>query len=137
MHLSSLTLCDQAWFYWNKQEHILVLAFPGADTFEEMAEDAATSNDTEIETLGGVDSKPANWNLAVDKTKNNWKVHRGYKEAYLSIRNTLLDIVYSVTKWSEDWSIIVAGHSDGGSLAALAAYDIATKKYTILVLILR
>jgi len=136
----NLDLLLQAWLYWhqngpNATDNVLVLAFPGTDVVDDLQEDVATSNDTATETLGDIDTSPSHTELLVDKTKNKWKVHKGYKEAYLSIRETLLDIVYSITNWSKDWLIIVTGHSLGGSLAGIAAYDMANLKYTILVLI--
>lgn len=134
-HPLILILCYQAWFYWNEAEKVLVLAFPGTETIEEMAEDAATGNNAATEKLGDIASEVSHPKLEVDIENSTSKVHKGYKDAYLSIRDILLDIVYSVTKWSKDWLIIVTGHSDGGSIAALAAYDIATKKYMMLALI--
>lgn len=99
--------------------------------------DTNTSNDTEEVEL------KANWasvSDSSDKTSQNndtLKVHKGFYTAYLSVRDTLLAILYSITNQFNKWSIIVTGHSLGGSLATLAAYDLATITYVILVLKLR
>eukprot|EP00210_Caulerpa_lentillifera_P002928 g2795.t1 len=51
-------------------------------------------------------------------------VSMGYWNAYISIRSTLLEIVYQMSEnWSEDWSIIVNGHSLGAALATICGFE--------------
>lgn len=125
----------QAWLYVNRDEQILVLAFPGTDTNED--QDVDTSADTRRVKLKTAWKRLSNSDLEAGNLGPSLKVHEGYKKAYLSVRNTLLDIVDSVTEWSTQWTIIVTGHSLGGSLATIAAYDLATITYVILLLLLR
>lgn len=56
------------------------------------------------------------------------QVHLGFKRAYSSIREALLEGIYSTTGWSDDWLIIVTGHSLGGSIATLASYELANRE---------
>lgn len=61
-------------------------------------------------------------------TESNSQVHLGFKRAYSSMREALLEGVYSTTGWSDDWLIIVTGHSLGGSLSTLASYELANRE---------
>jgi len=40
----------------------------------------------------------------------------------------LLEGIYSTTGWSDDWLIVVIGHSLGGAVATLAAYELANRE---------
>lgn len=49
-----------------------------------------------------------------------FKVHRGFYNAYMEVRNIILDKVYS-KEWKE---VVVVGYSHGGALCTLATQDI-------------
>jgi alpha-beta hydrolase superfamily lysophospholipase len=58
-------------------------------------------------------------------------VHSGFLGAYDSIKTKLFRIVDQVTasRSAEDpWVVFVTGHSLGGALATLAAYDVSRRK---------
>lgn len=55
-------------------------------------------------------------------------VHAGFRNAYDSIRESILRIVYDVTGWDKSWTVCVCGHSLGGALATLCAFEIANRK---------
>eukprot|EP00210_Caulerpa_lentillifera_P002847 g2721.t1 len=120
---SSMT---QAWIYGNLEKNILIVNFPGTDVSQ--WKDLMTNFDQSLTPLTEIVEddlilKPKN-------SSEDAKVHQGYSHAYLSIRDILLQILYSICKWEEKWLIITTGHSLGGSLASLAAYDIANRKIT-------
>ena len=54
-------------------------------------------------------------------------VHRGFLEAYDSVRATLFSLAEKITSKSSDWTIYLTGHSLGGALATLCAYEMARR----------
>jgi len=58
-------------------------------------------------------------------------VHSGFLSAYDSVRTKVFRIVEQVTASrspEEPWVVFMTGHSLGGALATLAAYDLAGRK---------
>jgi len=106
-------------------KNVLVLAFPATDPFE--MKDHATNLKTNAVTLGEMVADRFSLKPKQQFTACDALVHQGYKEAYLSIRDILLETIYSVSGWNKDWLIIATGHSLGGSLSALSAYEIANR----------
>uniref|UniRef100_M4BEG9 Fungal lipase-type domain-containing protein n=1 Tax=Hyaloperonospora arabidopsidis (strain Emoy2) TaxID=559515 RepID=M4BEG9_HYAAE len=53
------------------------------------------------------------------------RVHRGFWIAYESIRDELKDVIRLILDENPGVSVYVTGHSMGGALAVLAAYDLA------------
>lgn len=56
------------------------------------------------------------------------RVHSGFLVAYAAIRSHLLQVLYDVTEWSEDWNICCIGHSLGGAVATLAAFEFKNRR---------
>ncbi|CEL96583.1 unnamed protein product [Vitrella brassicaformis CCMP3155] len=55
------------------------------------------------------------------------RVHAGFHQAYLSIRSRLHELIHEATGGQAgEWEVLVTGHSLGGALATLCAYDMAT-----------
>lgn len=54
-------------------------------------------------------------------------VHRGFLEAYDSVKVRVGQLVDALVGDGKDWKVLVTGHSLGGALATLAAYDLATR----------
>lgn len=58
-------------------------------------------------------------------------VHSGFLGAYDSVKNKVFRIVDQVTasrSAEEPWVVFITGHSLGGALATLAAYDVSRRK---------
>lgn len=54
------------------------------------------------------------------------QVHGGFLEAYDSVRGKVLDLVEAVVEGEpEEWLVLCTGHSLGGALATLCAYELA------------
>eukprot|EP00210_Caulerpa_lentillifera_P002846 g2720.t1 len=115
----------QAWIYGNLKEKILVLNFPATDPCQ--WKDLLANFQWNAESLGEYVEDKFSLKPKPEFTDSEALVHRGYKDQYLSIREIVLETLYSITNWSKDWLIISCGHSLGGSLASLAAYEIANR----------
>jgi hypothetical protein len=74
----------------------------------------------------------ANSGLTVATRKDDQKqmVHSGFLYAYLSIRQelvNLLDTILAAQAEPGDWTVYLCGHSLGGALSTLCAYDLSTR----------
>lgn len=50
-------------------------------------------------------------------------LHSGFRNAYDTARESILRIVYDITGWKSCWTVCATGHSLGGALATLAAFE--------------
>jgi len=64
--------------------------------------------------------------LGVDNSKI--EVHKGFRIAYASIREILMESILSISDWSSDWLVVATGHSLGGSLCTLTSFEIANRQ---------
>lgn len=55
------------------------------------------------------------------------EIHMGFRDAYASVRHTVLEALYSITGWNSEWLIVFTGHSLGGALATVAAFETANR----------
>lgn len=95
---------DADWAVWTR-ENTLYVRFEGTRSFKDTLIDLLSLSSS-ISAFDGA----------------NWKAHTGFKLAYYSVRNKVLDKCYELFK--EDMDIVVLGHSLGGAMAILAAEDI-------------
>ena len=56
------------------------------------------------------------------------RAHEGYLNCYTSIREDILQLIHDITRWDPSWSITVTGHSLGGALSTLAAFEFANRR---------
>jgi len=52
-------------------------------------------------------------------------VHKGFLMAYQSVAGSLLELAEEVMEGDEQWTVYATGHSMGGALATLFAYEVA------------
>ena len=113
----------QVWTYWNRNERELVFAFRGTEQTE--WKDLATDMNLvpcsfDVERTSQVSFLPDSANVMI---------HSGFLSAYDSVKGAL----FTQLKWlqkgeGEDgcsWRIYITGHSLGGALATLFAYEVA------------
>lgn len=70
--------------------------------------------------------------LVVPVLRAQMMVHKGFLDAYDSVRRTVFTLLDEITGSNDkdgQWRVIVTGHSLGGALATLAAYELAERRY--------
>lgn len=59
-------------------------------------------------------------------------VHKGFLDAYDSVKRVVFSLLDEITGSGEKggpWRVLITGHSLGGALATLAAYELAERRY--------
>jgi nuclear pore complex protein Nup85 len=67
----------------------------------------------------------------MQKTDKELMVHSGFLAAYDSVKAKVFRIVDQATAGcsaEQPWNVFITGHSLGGALATLAAYDMAGRR---------
>lgn len=60
--------------------------------------------------------------------EKNVTVHRGFLNAYRAVRETIIETLHTTTSWDDDWVILVTGHSLGGAVSVLSAYELSNRR---------
>eukprot|EP00210_Caulerpa_lentillifera_P002838 g2712.t1 len=114
-----------AWLHVYEGIKTIVLAFRGT----EVGEFADIISDIDIlpDPLARLLKEP--YAIAPNEAlKQKHFIHRGFLNAYAAVHETILDTIYSITGWDEEWAILVTGHSLGGALAVLGAFEMTNRR---------
>lgn len=113
-------LDSQAWIFWNQDTQRLVVAFRGTEQtqWKDLMTDANLFP-TKIEYDEGT------MRLSSDATPegNDVWVHTGFLKAYVCIQKEVADVVNQIVGQGS-WDCFITGHSLGGALSTLCAYDL-------------
>lgn len=113
----------QAWIFWNTSNKRIVVAFRGTEQTE--FKDLLTDASLIPSRIATEDGRMAPSNQSMDEQRDPW-VHSGFLRGYLSVASEVKEIVRQIVgEESNRWEILFTGHSLGGALTTLCAYDIA------------
>lgn len=116
----------QVWIHANTDAKALVVAFRGTETssFKDLISDFRFMT-SKLQWRTGNECKLQMTPIAQTPTI---RFHDGFKRCYDSIWETVMELVYDITKWNADWTICVTGHSLGGAVATLCAFEFANRR---------
>lgn len=113
----------QAWIFWNTTKKRIVVAFRGTEQTE--FKDLLTDASLIPSRIAAEDGTLAPSNQSMDEQSDPW-VHSGFLRGYLSVASEVKEIVQQIVGQERNrWEILFTGHSLGGALTTLCAYDIA------------
>ncbi|KAG2428849.1 hypothetical protein HYH02_014261 [Chlamydomonas schloesseri] len=129
----------QAWLYRNVEAREAVIAFRGTEQvkWKDIATDLnltpCSLNPERLDDNAGLPFSARIIKAVSGANQNQLMVHKGFLDAYDSVRRTCFRLLDDITGSGEKaggrpWRVLVTGHSLGGALATLAAYELAERR---------
>ncbi|QDZ19263.1 putative lipase [Chloropicon primus] len=112
----------QAWIWWNEPAKEVLVSFRGTE--QTQWKDLLT----DVKVLPTSVNLEGVKNVHIFANSSEVMVHNGFLTAYLSIRNSILSQLRTLITPAgkeEEWTIFITGHSLGGALATILAYECA------------
>eukprot|EP00210_Caulerpa_lentillifera_P002854 g2728.t1 len=119
----------EGWIHTDIKKNVVIVTFKDICAIEENDLQTQADSDRLFMTSMAEDDYTLKLTDAVKNTEN-MRLHKGFLNAYESIRECLLETVRSFCwSWDESWLVVFAGESIGGALASIAAYEFANRTY--------
>ncbi|GIL50703.1 hypothetical protein Vafri_6817 [Volvox africanus] len=127
----------QAWIYRNVEAREAVISFRGTEQvkWKDIATDLnltpCSLNPERLDDNAGLPFTARIIRGWAGVHHKQFMVHKGFLDAYDSVRRTvftLLDEITGTGNKGDNWQVVVTGHSLGGALATLAAYELADRR---------
>eukprot|EP00210_Caulerpa_lentillifera_P002903 g2771.t1 len=123
--INAVNTGTQVWIHANTECKAMVVAFRGTEScrFKDVLNDFRFIS-SKFDLKNGYDCK---LRLTEAAQSSAIRVHDGFRRCYDSIRATVMEVVYDITQWKSDWTICVTGHSLGGAVATICAFEFANR----------
>lgn len=126
-YIDAVTTGTQAWIHVNREANLVVVAFRGTEI------NSLKDLCTDLKCIPGRLTGPmlsARYQMKPTEILSDKRIrlHSGFRDAYESIRESVLRIVYDITGWDDNWTVCVTGHSLGGALATICAFEIKNRE---------
>eukprot|EP00210_Caulerpa_lentillifera_P003485 g3325.t1 len=115
----------QGWIHTIRKKKVVIVAFKGTDVTE--FKDIITDLKMLPGSLDPLSKDEFILRPSQVLQRDENRIHMGFRDAYASVRESILEIVYSITGWNKDWLVVLTGHSLGGALATVAAFETANR----------
>eukprot|EP00210_Caulerpa_lentillifera_P002079 g1994.t1 len=118
----------QVWMYQNSEKKECVIAFRGTEQikWKDLMTDANISAaNFDVERTSLKDSIIST--IMNQKSIRDLLVHRGFLTAYDSVKTMVFTIAELITRKDPNWTVYTTGHSLGGALATLCAFEMSSR----------
>lgn len=119
----------QAWVHVNIQAKVVCVAFRGTET-NKLQDVLADLNAIPSALTVNMSSDKYAMKPTPEYLDTDIRLHAGFMRAYNSIRESILRVIYDLTGWEEKWTVCITGHSLGGALATICAFECANRRFT-------
>lgn len=128
--IDASTTGSQAWIHVNRDANVVVVAFRGTEVGQ------LKDIFTDLKFLPGrltATMRSTKYQMKPTEALLDKKIllHSGFRDAYESIRDAVLRIVYDITGWDSKWTVCTTGHSLGGALATICSFELTHRELLV------